>query len=158
MDPDPARDEEGASRTKPLLVLAEFRCSESGDAEMRRHLERTLQEARTVEGCLQATVWERPAERRYLFTTMWRDRDAVRRWVENEFHRTILMPGFRRWCTEGSFGEFSLETDHDRARKCPSCGRWTRGRPGWSEQGPSACRQCGRDLLADPGSAVEPAR
>jgi len=130
----------------PLLVVAEFRCSEDGDAELRKQLDRTLEEVRAVEGCLQATVWERPAERRYLFTTMWSDRDAVRRWVENEFHRTILMPGFRRWCTEGSFGEFALETDHDRARKCAACGRWTRGRPGWSEQGPATCRQCGRAL------------
>jgi quinol monooxygenase YgiN len=133
----------------PLLVLAEFRCSEDGDVELRRQLDRTLAEVRAVEGCLQATVWERPVERRYLFTTMWSDRDAVHRWVENEFHRTILMPGFRRWCTEGAFSEFALETDHDRARKCAACGRWTRGRPGWSEQGPTTCRQCGRELAAD---------
>src|SRR5574338_477432 len=59
---------EVASPMTPLLVLAEFRCSEDGDAELRRHLERTLQEARAVEGCLQATVWERSVERRYLFT------------------------------------------------------------------------------------------
>ena len=142
----------------PLLVLAEFRCCEDGDAELRKQLDRTLEEVRAVEGCLQATVWERPAERRYLFTTMWSDREAVRRWVENDFHRTILMPGFRRWCTEGAFSEFSLETDHDRARKCPSCGRWTGGRPGWSEQGPATCRQCGRDLVADPGSDAAPGR
>jgi quinol monooxygenase YgiN len=130
----------------PLLVLAEFRCSEDGDAELRKQLERTLEEVRAIEGCLQATVWERSLERRYLFTTIWSDSDAVRRWVENEFHRTILMPGFRHWCTEGSFSEFTLETDHDRARKCAACGRWTRGRPGWSEQGPTACRHCGREL------------
>ena len=37
-------------------MLAEFRCSESGDAEMRRHLERTLQEARTVEGYTEKKV------------------------------------------------------------------------------------------------------
>lgn len=141
-----------------LLVLAEFRCSADGDVEFRKHLGRTLEEARAVEGCLQATVWERPMERRYLFTTMWTDGEAVRRWVENEFHRTVLMPGFRRWCTEGSFGEFSLEADHDRARKCPSCGRWTRSRPGWSEQGPTTCRQCGGDLTFDPGSPPDAAR
>lgn len=135
----------------PLLVLAEFRCSEDGDAELRRHLERTLEEVRGVEGCLQATLWERPAERRYLFTTMWSDGEAVGRWVANEFHRTILMPGFRRWCTEGSFSEFDLATDHDRARKCAACGRWTTGRPGWSEQGPATCRQCGHELAAAAG-------
>jgi quinol monooxygenase YgiN len=131
--------------SQPLLVTAEFRCSEAGDAELRKHLERTLAETRAVEGCLQATVWERPAERRYLFTTLWSDRDAVGRWVANEFHRTILMPGFRRWCSEGAFGEFTLAADHDRARKCFACGRWTPGRPGWSEQVPAACRQCGRE-------------
>jgi quinol monooxygenase YgiN len=130
----------------PLLVLAEFRCSEDGDVELRRHLERTLHEVRGVEGCLQATVWERPLERRHLFTTLWRDREAVGRWVENEFHRAVLMPGFRRWCTEGSFSEFALDADHDRARKCPACGRWTAGRPGWSEQGPATCRHCGGAL------------
>jgi quinol monooxygenase YgiN len=140
----------------PLLVTAEFRCTEDGDAELRRHLDRTLDEARAVEGCLHATVWERPAERRYFFTTVWRDRDAVARWVDNEFHRTVLMPGFRRWCTEGSFGEFTLEADHDRARKCGACGRWTRARPGWSEAGPATCRQCGADLVSGPQRA--PAR
>jgi heme-degrading monooxygenase HmoA len=140
----------------PLLVLAEFRCSEEGEADLRSHLDRTLREARGVEGCLQATVWERPVERRYLFTTIWSDRDAVRRWVENEFHRTTLMPGFRRWCTEGSFGEFTLETDHDRARKCAACGRWTRGQPGWSELEPSTCRHCGRGLAADSRHAAGP--
>jgi heme-degrading monooxygenase HmoA len=140
----------------PLLVLAEFRCSEEGEADLRGHLDRTLREVRGVEGCLQATVWERPVERRYLFTTIWSDRDAVGRWVENEFHRTTLMPGFRRWCTEGSFGEFALETDHDRARKCAACGRWTRGQPGWSEQEPSTCRHCGRELAPDPQHAAGP--
>jgi quinol monooxygenase YgiN len=131
-----------------LLVLAEFRCTEEGDAELRRHLDRTLEEARGVAGCLQATVWERPAERRYLFTTYWTDGEAVGRWVENEFHRTVLMPNFRRWCSEGSFSELLLEGDHDRARKCAACGRWTAARPGWSEQGPAACRQCGAPLPA----------
>jgi quinol monooxygenase YgiN len=81
----------------PLLVLAEFGCSESGDAELRSNLERTLAETRAVEGCLEATVWERPAERRYLFTTYRTDGEAVKRWVANAFHKTTLMPGFRRW-------------------------------------------------------------
>jgi quinol monooxygenase YgiN len=130
----------------PLLVVAEFRCSEAGEAELREHLDRTLAETRAIAGCLHATVWERPAERRFLFTTIWTGADAVARWVGNEFHRATLMPGFRRWCVEGSFGEFLLATDHDRARKCPACGRWTRGRPGWSEQGPATCRQCGAAL------------
>ena len=137
----------------PLLVLAEFGCSETGDAELRKHLERTLDETRAIEGCLEATVWERPTERRFLFTTYWTDGDAVRRWVANAFHRTTLMPGFRHWCVEGSFSEFALAVDHDRARKCASCGRWTSARPGWSEREPSTCRQCGAALRRDPRSA-----
>ena len=128
-----------------LLVLAEFVCSPEGDTEFRAHLDRTLSEARAIEGCLHAVVWERP-ERRYQFSTVWRDRDAVTRWVENEFHRTTLMPAFRRWCTEGWFGDYRLEVDHERARRCSACGRWTRGRPGWNESEPQACRICGAAL------------
>ncbi|HXX46843.1 MAG TPA: antibiotic biosynthesis monooxygenase [Myxococcota bacterium] len=131
----------------PLLVLAEFGCSETGDGELRAQLDRTLRETRAVEGCLQATVWERAAERRFLFVTYWSDGDAVRRWVENEFHRTALMPGFRKWCVEGSFSEFTAaEPDHARARKCASCGRWSQAKPGWSEAAPASCRQCGAGL------------
>ena len=130
----------------PLLVLAEFGCSSDGEAELRQHFERTLAETRATPGCLQATVWERPAERRFLFTTHWTDAAAVTRWVENDFHRTTLMPGFRRWCVEGAFSEFTPAADHDRARKCAACGRWTSARPGWSEQGPATCRQCGGAL------------
>jgi quinol monooxygenase YgiN len=140
----------------PLLVLAEFRCSQEGDPELRKHLDRTLAEVRAVEGCLHASVWERPAERRYLFTTTWSDREALHRWVRHEYHRAVLMPGFRRWCTEGSFGEFALETDHDRARKCRACGRWTRAQPGWSEQVPATCRQCGGDLAFEPLAGAAP--
>jgi quinol monooxygenase YgiN len=131
---------------RPLLVLAEFGCSPEGEAELRKHLERTLAETRATPGCLQATLWERTAERRFLFTTYWTDAAAVTRWVENDFHRTTLMPGFRRWCVEGAFSEFTLGIDHDRARKCAACGRWTSARPGWSEQGPATCRQCGAAL------------
>lgn len=130
---------------KPLLVTAEFVFTEEGDAEMARHLERTLDEVRRIEGCLQAVVWTRPG-RRYQFATLWSDAGAVTRWVENEFHRTVLMPGFRKWCTEGCFGEYLLEQDHERARKCPSCGRWTRALPGWDEGVPAACAKCGAGL------------
>jgi len=30
-------------------------------------------------------VWERAAERRFLFVTFWNGADAVRRWVLNDF-------------------------------------------------------------------------
>jgi len=137
----------------PLLVLAEFACSPSGEVELRSHLERTMAECRAVAGCLQATVWERPAERRTLFVTLWSDAESVRRWVANDFHETTLMPAFRRWCTEGSFSEFTGGAEHARARKCASCGRWTQALPGWSEAGPAACRQCGASLAREAGAA-----
>ena len=135
----------------PLLVLAEFVCSPEGDPAFRSYLDRTLTEVRAIDGCLHATIWERP-ERRYQFSTLWRDRDAVTRWVENEFHRTTLMPGFRQWCTEGWFGDFVLDVDHVRARRCQACGRWSRGQPGWGEAQPDRCRHCGRELGASASS------
>jgi quinol monooxygenase YgiN len=134
----------------PLLVLAEFVFSEEGEAQFLPHLERTLAETRATEGCLQAVVWSRPG-RRYQFSTLWTDPAAVTRWVENEFHRSVLMPGFRKWCTEGCFGEYRLEKDHNRARKCASCGRWTQGLPGWDESRPETCARCGAKLEVERG-------
>lgn len=133
----------------PLLVLAEFVLTEDGEAEFLRHRDRTLDEVRGVDGCLQAVVWARPG-RRYQFSTLWTDSAAVARWVENEFHQKILMPGFRRWCTEGCFGEYTLAADHQRARKCAGCGRWTQGLPGWDESRLDACNQCGARLEQPP--------
>jgi quinol monooxygenase YgiN len=137
-----------------LLVLAEFGCSETGDVELRAHLDRTLRETRGVDGCLQATVWERAAERRFLFVTFWTDAEAIRRWVENDFHKTTLMPAFRKWCVEGSFSEFAESAEHQRARKCASCGRWTQAKPGWSEAAPSACRNCGASLAPEASESL----
>ena len=131
--------------TTPLLVLAEFVFTEEGEAAFLPHLDRTLAEVRGIEGCLQAVLWTRPG-RRYQFSTLWTDADGVTRWVENEFHKTVLMPGFRKWCTEGCFGEYTLATDHKRARRCESCGRWTQTLPGWDESQPSACEKCGAAL------------
>ena len=127
---------------RPLLVVAEFVFSEQGETAFLPHLERTLDETRGVDGCLQAVVWTRPG-RRYFFSTLWDDATAVKRWVDNEFHRKVLMPGFRNWCTEGCFGEYSLAADHKRARKCASCGRWTQDLPGWDESRPAVCKKCG---------------
>jgi len=132
----------------PLLVVAEFVFSPDGEVEFLRHRDRTLEETRGIEGCIQAVVWVRPG-RRYQFSTLWVDAAAVTRWVRHEFHQTVLMPGFRKWCTEGCFGEYTLQTDHERARKCAACGRWTRDRPGWNESLPGACDKCG-DLLEAP--------
>ena len=129
----------------PLLVLAEFVFSEDGERAFLAHLDRTLDEVRATDGCLQAVLWNRPG-RRYQFSTLWTDADAVTRWVENEFHKSVLMPGFRKWCTEGCFGEYRLAADHQRARKCASCGRWTQGLPGWNEAQPAHCDKCGARL------------
>jgi quinol monooxygenase YgiN len=141
---------------QPHVVLADFRCTEDGDAVFRTHLDRTLAETRGVPGCLGAEVWERPG-RRYRFFTLWSDAAAVARWVGHPFHREVLMPGFRAWCCEGWFGELRLEVDHARARRCAGCGRWTRSPTGWNEAEPARCRHCEASL--DPGDAPrEPTR
>lgn len=129
----------------PLLVVAEFVFSEEGESAFLPHLDRTLGETRGVEGCLQAVVWTRPG-RRYQFATLWTEPAAVRRWVDNDFHRRVLMPGFREWCTEGCFGDYRLSGDHPRARKCAACGRWSREQPGWDERRPAACGKCAGPL------------
>lgn len=133
----------------PLLVLAEFVFTPEGEAEFLRHRDRTLEETRGVDGCIQAVLWDRPG-RRYQFSTLWRDADSVARWVENDFHKQVLMPGFRKWCSEGCFGEYTLAKDHARARKCASCGRWTQGRPGWDESQPGTCGKCDASLDIPP--------
>jgi quinol monooxygenase YgiN len=136
-----------------LLVLAEFVFSEDGERAFQEHLERTLHEVRGIEGCLQAVVWDRSGGR-HQFSTLWTDAAAVTRWVENEFHQSVLMPGFRNWCTEGWFGEYRLETDHKRARKCASCGRWTQSLEGWNEALPAGCGKCGAPLVEPSASLV----
>jgi hypothetical protein len=129
----------------PLLVVAEFVFTEDGERAFREHLDRTMAEVRGVAGCLHAVVWSRPG-RRYQFSTLWTDADASDRWVQNAFHRTVLMPGFRKWCSEGTFGEYTLAKDHKRARKCVACGRWAQGLPGWNEASPARCEKCGAEL------------
>lgn len=136
----------------PILVLAEFVFTEDGEAEFLPYLDRTLKEIRDTDGCLQAVVWNRPG-RRYQFSTLWSYEDAVEGWVMNEFHTTILMPSFRKWCVEGCFGEYVLSMDHERARKCASCGRWTKDAPGWNESHPNRCARCA-EQLAVPQYAV----
>ncbi len=138
---------ESVGSTAPLLVLAEFVFTEVGEQEYRRHLDRTLEEVRAVRGCLQAVVWKRPG-RRYQFSTLWDDPAGVTRWVDNAFHQDVLMPGFRKWCTEGYFGEYKLDVDHKRARKCLACGRWTQSLPGYDEGQPPECHSCGAALDA----------
>jgi len=134
-----------------LLLVAEFVFTEEGEAAFEHHRARTLDEVRSIEGCVQAVLWARE-DRRYQFSTLWSDDAGVGRWVENEFHQSVLMPGFRSWCTEGCFGEYRLETDHPRARRCGRCGRWSQAPSGWDERSPRACRHC--DAAIDPPSDV----
>ena len=137
------------------MVLAEFVFTEPGEAEFSPHLERTMEAMRGIDGCLQAVLWTRPG-RRYQFSTLWTDPDALARWVDHEFHRSVLMPGFRKWCTEGCFGEYTLTTDHERARKCGGCGRWAKALPGWNESVPSMCGRCDAPLELPQPEALAP--
>ncbi len=143
-------DPEVPEADAPLLVLAEFVFTEEGEAAFLPHLDQTMEETRATEGCLQAVLWTRPG-RRYQFSTLWSERAAVTRWVENDFHRRVLMPGFRKWCVEGCFGDYRLTIDHARARKCPDCGRWTQEQPGWDERRPAQCAKCESVLPAATG-------
>lgn len=138
-----------------LLVLVEFVCSEDGEAPFVEHLPRTMDEVRSIDGCLQGHVWSRP-ERRYLFFTLWTGSDAVDRWMENEFHRSVLMPSFRQWCTESQFSFWDMADDHERVRKCPACGRWSRGSPGWDVALPDVCRNCSAPLVNAGGIPAPP--
>jgi quinol monooxygenase YgiN len=127
---------------EPLLVLVEFGFTEEGEKEFLMYLDRVLDEVCSIDGCLEAIVYKRP-ERMYLFYTLWRDQEAIDRWVQNEFHRNVLMTGFTRWANEGWFGYWNLKADRKRVRKCPSCGRWSQAQPGWTEMTPTTCTRCG---------------
>lgn len=67
----------------PILVLAEFVFSDEGETAFLGYRDRTLDEARGIEGCIQAVLWTRPG-RRYQFSTLWTDNEAATRWVEND--------------------------------------------------------------------------
>ena len=73
-----AHSPEPRNKWSRFFVVAEFVCTEEGDAEFGRHLEQTLTAVRSIEGCLHAVVWTRP-NRRYRFSTLWSDRQAVTR-------------------------------------------------------------------------------
>lgn len=103
-------------------------------------------EIKGIAGCLEYRVYRGP-DRLYLFFVVWQDREAVQRWVENEFHQTVLMKNFRKWCKEGWFGYWNPAGDRLRARRCMHCGRWTQAQPGWSMEEPARCRQCGESVL-----------
>jgi quinol monooxygenase YgiN len=109
-------------------------------------LPRMQVELSAIPGCLESRHYIRPP-RRYLFFTVWSDQEAIQRWVDNEFHRTVLMVNFTRWADEGWFSYWRSLKDHDRSRRCATCGRWSQARPGWSTEEPSHCRRCGAALV-----------
>ena len=134
---------------EPVLTLVEmgFRDEETEQA-FREVMPRMETELAGIPGCLENRVYQRPG-RRYLFFTVWEDQAAIQRWVDNEFHRTVLMVNFPRWTDEGWFSYWTTLEDHDRVRKCPACGRWASGQPGWSATGPTTCARCGAPLVRD---------
>ena len=77
----------------PLLVVAEFVFTEAGEAEFLVHRDRTLDECRAIDGCLQAVLWERPG-RRYQFSTLWTGTGPVARPVAEQADGQV--PGRRR--------------------------------------------------------------
>lgn len=129
----------------PFLTTVEIGFTEAGEEAFQGVLARMEQELKSVPGCLEYRLYQRP-ERVYLFFVVWEDRAAVQGWIENEFHRTVLMPGFRQWCNLGWFGYWDMAQDNNRAKKCLQCSRWTQAQPGWKGDVPQVCRQCNAAL------------
>jgi len=80
----------------PVMTLAEFGFTGDGEAAFLEVLPQMEREVRSVDGCREYRLWRGPAGE-YVFFVVWDDQAAVDRWVQNEFHRTTLMPAFRRW-------------------------------------------------------------
>lgn len=137
---------------EPLLTLVEFAFTEEGEAAFRVVLPQMESEVRSIQGCLEYRLY-RGAGGEYLFYNVWDDRAAVDRWLHNEFHRTVLMPAFRKWATLGWFSYWDLSGDNNRARKCMACGRWTQSLPGWDAKIPTECSRCGAPMPSVPGQA-----
>lgn len=131
---------------EPLLTLVEigFR-DETTEQAFHEVLPQMRAELAGIPGCLENRIYQRP-DRRYLFFTVWESREAIQRWVDNEFHRTVLMTNFTRWADEGWFSYWSSLEAHSRSRRCPQCHRWTQGAPGWSSRVPDQCARCGASL------------
>ncbi len=86
----------------PLLLLVEMGFSVEGEQALLDVIARMDDELRSIPGLLEYQRFQRP-ERAYLFLTVWENQDAIDRWVANEFHRSVLMPGFRKWAVEATF-------------------------------------------------------
>ena len=134
---------------EPILLLVEMAYTDDGERSLQEVLPQLEAEMRSIPGMLEYRLYQAAeSERRYLCYTVWEDREAIQRWVDNTFHRTVLMPAFRKWAVEGAFDYWTLQQDNPRSRKCPSCGRWTREQPGWDATVPATCVHCGAPLSA----------
>mgnify|MGYP005856657963 CR=1 FL=1 len=125
----------------PLLALAEFVFSEEGERAFQETQKRMEEELASIPGFL----GYRPlalGDRRYLLLSLWEGEEALDRWVQNPFHRSVLMANFREWCLESWFAYG--DTARPRVRRCRACGRWTRAEPGWDPHKPDRCVHCGR--------------
>lgn len=127
---------------EPLLSLVEMAFTEEGEAAFLEVLPRMEDEIQAVPGCFEYRLY-RGRGGEYLFYTVWDGQAALDLWVANEFHRSVLMPAFRKWATLGWFGFWDLARDDNRARKCLACGRWTQSKPGWDAKIPTECSRCG---------------
>ncbi len=121
-----------------------FRTAEA-EAEFQKVFPQMEQELGSIPGMLESRTYRR-GPGTYLFFNVWESAEAIQRWVDNEFHRTVLMPSFRQWCSLGWFGYWDEREDHPRSKKCMACGRWTRAHPGWDAGVPDTCRNCGAKL------------
>jgi quinol monooxygenase YgiN len=137
---------------EPFLALVEMAFSEEGEAAFVEVLPQMESEIQAIPGCLEYRKYRGPGGE-YLFFSVWDGQEALDRWVANEFHRQVLMPGFRKWCTLGWFGFWDARRDDNRARKCMACGRWTQTQPGWDAKQPTECSRCGAPFPARPGQA-----
>lgn len=132
----------------PQLVLVEMAFTEEGAAAIESLLPRMESELRSLPGLLTTRVFKQEGGR-YLFYTVWQDRASVQAWVDNAFHREVLMANFRAWAIEATFTYWTLTEDHPRVRKCPACKRWTSASPGWEMAEPATCSRCGAPLRRD---------
>jgi quinol monooxygenase YgiN len=126
----------------PFLMLVEMVFHADGAAAFAAHLPRMREEMQRIPGCLRLAIASEP-EGRYTFTSLWEDDAALQRWVDNAFHREVLMANFRHWAIEAWFSRWELADDAPRSRRCPRCERWTRAQPGVSGTEPARCRYCG---------------
>lgn len=135
----------GQVSEEPILLLVEMVFNPEGEEAISGLSDRLTAELRSLPGLLECQLYW-GEDQRYLFYTVWQDRESVQAWVENQFHRETLMKNFRDWATESTFNYWQLAETNPRARKCPKCGRWNREEPGWRVSQGGPCSKCGAAL------------